>query len=284
MSLVRTFILTAFIVTLSGCVLAVAPTESPRSEPTQSTVPPAAYDHTRDMGLLWVKHAAEYRAIAEQVYRSAESDLPAYIADTSWSAMPGQKNAADLPPAVILDVDETVVSNVDFQLTFERPFANHKLDEWSSNYDSLAIPGVREFVNTARAQGVTVFFVTNRPCQSIEGNDDPCPQKGTTIDDIREVGIDVEPEFVMLSGERDDWDREKLTRRQLIAEDYRVIMLVGDDFGDFVPCARKKVVAPCTAPGTRDSRAEALATYDRYWGAGWYILPNPMHGSWTSVR
>ncbi len=161
MSLVRTFILTAFIVTLSGCVLAVAPTESPRSEPTQSTVPPAAYDHTRDMGLLWVKHAAEYRAIAEQVYRSAESDLPAYIADTSWSAMPGQKNAADLPPAVILDVDETVVSNVDFQLTFERPFANHKLDEWSSNYDSLAIPGVREFVNTARARGVTVFFVTN---------------------------------------------------------------------------------------------------------------------------
>ena len=57
-----------------------------------------------------------------------------------------------------------------------------------------------------------------------------------------------------------------------------------DDFGDFVPCARKKVVAPCTEPATRARRHEALDAYDAYWGNGWYILPNPMHGSWTSVR
>ncbi len=82
----------------------------------------------RDLGLQWVKHSAEYQAIARQVYRSAEAALPGYIDDTTWSAMPGQASAADLPPAVILDVDETVVSNVDFQLTFERPFANHKLN------------------------------------------------------------------------------------------------------------------------------------------------------------
>jgi acid phosphatase len=185
---------------------------------------------------------------------------------------------------VILDVDETVVSNVDFQLTFERPFANHKLDEWSSNYDSRPIAGVKDFVDAARAAGVTVFFVTNRPCEVIEGNDDPCPQKGTTVDDIREVGIDVEPEYVMLSGEQPDWDREKLVRRELIAKTHRVIMLIGDDFGDFVPCARKKVVVPCTGPATRASRSVDLEKYDEYWGAGWYILPNPMHGSWTSVR
>ena len=262
---------------VGACATAPAPE-------TEAATPPLTHDPKQDLGLLWVKYAAEYTAVAEQIYRSAMNDLPAFIADTSWSAMPSQTNAANLPPAVILDVDETVVNNVDFQLTYERPFANHKLDEWSSNYQSLAIPGVRNFVDAARAQGVAVFFVTNRPCQTIVGNDDPCPQKGTTIDDIREVGIDVEPEFVMLSGEQPGWDREKLTRRQLIAENYRVIMLIGDDLGDFVPCARKKVVAPCTAPGTRDSRAAALITYDKYWGAGWYILPNPMHGSWTSVR
>lgn len=264
-------------------VLAACATPPPPA-PAPETAPTPVYDHTRDMGLLWVKHAAEYRAIAEQVYRAAEAALPGYIADPSWSAMPGQSGAGNLPPAVILDVDETVVSNVDFQLTFERPFANHKLDEWSSNYDSLAIPGVKEFVDAARAQGVTVFFVTNRPCEVIKGVDDPCPQKGTTVDDIREVGIEVKPDYVMLSGERPDWDREKLVRRELIAESYRVIMLIGDDFGDFVSCARKKVVAPCQDSATRASRYEALKKYDAYWGAGWYILPNPMHGSWTSVR
>lgn len=260
---------------LGGCAATPAPAP---------TKPAASHDPQQDMGLAWVKHAAEYKAIAKQVYRVAEAALPDYINDKSWSAMPEQSGADALPPAIILDVDETVVSNVDFQLSFERPFANHKLDEWSSNYNSLPIPGVKDFVDAARAQGVTVFFVTNRPCESIAGNDDPCPQKTTTIDDIHEVGIAVEPNYVMLSGEQPGWDREKLVRRKVIAESYRVIMLIGDDYGDFVSCARKKVVAPCSIPATRASRTKALQTYDDYWGAGWYILPNPMHGSWTSVR
>ena len=252
MSPSRTLLAITALTILSACA------SSPPQQP--------AYDHTRDGGILWVKHAAEYHAITRQVYAKATSDLPAFVEDTSWSAMPEQSDAAHLPPAVILDVDETVVSNVDFQLTFERPFANHKLDTWSSGYDSRIISGVKEFVEAARAVGVTVFYVTNRPCEPIDGVDDPCPQKGTTIDDIREVGIEVSPEFVMLSGEQPGWDREKLVRR------------------NFVPCARAKVVAPCTAPGTRASRLEALDKYNDFWGNGWYILPNPMHGSWTSVR
>jgi len=280
MKIARTsFVLTALFV-LSACASLPATAPAPPAPVPAATV----YDHTRDMGLLWVKHAAEYQAITKQVYRMAEAALPGYVNDTSWSAMPGQSNAEHLPPAVILDVDETVVSNVDFQLTFERPFANHKLDEWSSNYDSLVIAGVKEFVAAARAAGVTVFFVTNRPCQRIAGNDDPCPQEGTTVDDIREVGIAAEREYVMLSGEQTDWDREKLVRRNVIARTHRVIMLIGDDFGDFVPCVRHKIVAPCSTRATRASRTADVEKYTKYWGAGWYILPNPMHGSWTSVR
>lgn len=277
MTLFRALTVIAAFFFLSAC----ATTTAPISAPT-----PESVGHTpeRDLGILWVKYSAEYRAIARQVYRSAEAALQGYIADTSWSALPGQTGAAALPPAVILDVDETVVSNVDFQLTFERPFANHKLDDWSSNYESLAVTGVRDFVAAARAKGVTVFFVTNRPCESISEGNNRCPQEATTIDDIREVGISVEPEYVMLSGEQAEWDREKLVRRELIAKTHRVIMLIGDDFADFVPCARKKVVPPCTAPATRASRADALIDYDQYWGAGWYILPNPMHGSWTTVQ
>ena len=248
------------------------------------TKAPAGHDPSRDLGLLWVKHAAEYQAIAAQVYRDATDDLPAYIDDKSWSAMPGYGGMSELPPAVILDVDETVVSNVDFQLIFERPYTNHKRNTWSSNHDSLVIPGVNRFVDAARDAGVTVFFITGRPCEPKDGIGDPCPQEQTTIDDLREVGIDVDPEHVMLSDERPDWDREKLVRRELIAKSHRVIMLIGDDLSDFVPCARKKVVTPCDAPATRASRAAALEEYADLWGAGWYILPNPMHGSWTSVR
>ena len=283
MSRMPVFIVALALSSLSACALSPAPTPPTPSAPV-SAATDHKHDHADDLGLQWVKRAAEYQAITKQVYRNAEAALPGYVRDKSWSAMPEQTGAESLPPAVILDVDETVVSNVDFQLTFERPFANYKLDKWSSNYDSLPIAGVKRFVEAARSQGVTVFFVTNRPCEIYEGNDDPCPQKTTTVDDIREVGIEVEPEYVMLSGEKPGWDREKLVRRKVIAETHRVIMLIGDDYGDFVPCVRKKVVAPCTISATRASREKALETYDKYWGAGWYVLPNPMHGSWTSVR
>lgn len=241
-----------------------------------------AHDPASDLGLLWVKHSAEYQALSRQAYQSATTALPGFIADKNWSALPDQTDAADLPPAVILDVDETVVSNVDFQLEFERPFANHKLDSWTRGTDATPITGVREFVAAARAQGVTVFFVTNRPCEPIAGNDDPCPQKGSTIDDIAEVGVVTDADHVMLSEEQ-GWTREKSTRRDLVASTHRVIMLFGDDLGDFLPCVRTSPKRPCTAAATKASRAAAVKAHAGYWGNGWYILPNPMHGSWTSA-
>ena len=241
-------------------------------------------EHADDLGLYWVKYAAEYQAISAQTYAQATRDLPRLIADTLWTALPDHPVDPALPPAVILDIDETVVSNVDFQLTFERPFANHKLDTWSANVDATPIRGVVEFVAAARAAGATVFFVTNRPCQPVEGVETFCPQKQTTIDDIRELGIDVEAKYVMLADEKPDWDREKLTRRQHVAKTHRVIMLVGDDLSDFIPCVRDEPAGPCSRVGTRSNRLDDIERYRHYWGNGWYILPNPMHGSWTSVE
>ena len=238
----------------------------------------------KDMGMLWVKHSADYKALTRQIYRNAEMALPRMIDDTSWTALPGQTGAEDLPTAVILDIDDTVVSNIDFQIQFERPFTNRKLEMWDREHIAKPVPGVIVFVKAARAAGVTVFYVTNRPCEKYPDEYEVCPQKQTVIGDLDELGIPAEPEFVSLALEQPDWTREKLVRRQLIGKDYRIIMLIGDDFGDFVPCARKKVVAPCTAAGTRASRAAALEEYAEYWGNGWYILPGPTHGSWTSVR
>jgi len=229
---------------------------------------PAVHSPKDDLGLLWVKHAAEYEAIVRQVYRSATDALPEYIEDTSWSALPNQEGAEALPTAVILDVDETVVSNVDFQLEFERPFDNWKLDEWARNTAATPIPGVREFVEAARDQGVTVFFVTNRPCQPRAGIDDPCPQKQTTIDGIAEVGLAT----------------DKSVRREFVAQTHRVIMLIGDDLSDFIPCMRTSPKLPCTDAATSADRRSGVADYAQYWGKGWYILPNPMHGSWTGVH
>lgn len=244
--------------------------------------PPAPHDHA-DLGILWVRNAAEWEALALQAYGAATEDLPRLLADTSFSALPDQTGAADLPPAIIVDVDETVVSNVLFQLSFEPPFANRKLDEWNEANPSLAVPGAPEFVDFALEQDVTVFYVTNRPCTPQEGIADPCPQEQITIDDLNESGMPADGEHVLMAGERSAWSREKKVRRDLIAKDYRVIMLVGDDLGDFLPCVRRRVVAPCTESATADDRRRRTREHASMWGNGWYVLPNPMHGSWTSV-
>jgi len=242
---------------------------------------PAAHSPENDLGLLWVNHAAEYAAITMQVYQSASRDLQGFIDDESWSAMPGHTGIAGLPPAVILDVDETVISNARFQLAFERPMKQWKLEKWNDEHESDPVPGVAQFVNAAQDAGVTVFFVTNRPCNLIEGDPDPCPQKTATVRDVRELGIATDAAHVLLDAEN-GWDRAKIARREYVAENYRVIMLFGDDLGDFAPCVRTKLYGPCTVPASKESRAQLVEDHKHLWGHGWYVLPGPTHGSWTS--
>jgi acid phosphatase len=235
-------------------------------------------------GILWVRDAAEFDAISMQAYRAASDDLPGFVADQSWTAMPGQEDYEQLPPAIILDVDETLVSNVGFQETLEPPFRNSKLNDWNVENTATPIPGAVDFVRLARDHGVELFFVTNRPCESRHGVVDPCPQEAVTVQDLNESGIAADSEHVMLANEMQHWDREKVIRRNLISQDYRVIMLIGDDLSDFIPCVRKKIHAPCADSATIASRQTRMEHYRNYWGAGWYVLPNPMHGSWTTVE
>ena len=236
-----------------------------------------------DAAILWVANAAEYHAASMQVYAQATRDLPRLIADESFSALPGHDGASGKPPAIILDVDETVTSGIGMELTM-LPFTGLRQYEWSINHKAVPIRGVTQFVNTAKHLGVDVFFVTNRPCELVGGNNDTCPQKQSTIDDVVEIGIDTDADHVLLADEIPEWNREKQSRREYIADTHRIIMLIGDDYGDFIACTRAKPVTPCTTAATISSRAEALDTYKEYWGNGWYILPNPMYGSWTSVK
>jgi len=246
-----------------------APTPEPEAQP--------------DIGILWATHSAEYQAISVQTYAQARRDLSRLLADKSFSAVPGQINVENKPPAIILDVDETVVSNVGFQASLKGDYTSLKHYLWSKNTTSIPVRGAAETIAAAREAGVEVFFLTNRPCEIVEGEDSPCPQLQSTIGDIREIGVDTDANHVLLAYQQPGWSKEKSIRREHIAKTHRVIMLFGDDYGDFVTCTRAKPLTPCKEPATRASRAAALDTYADYWGNGWYILPNPMHGSWTSA-
>ncbi len=61
------------------------------------------------------------------------------------------------------------------------------------------------------------------------------------------VSIETDAAHVMLSEEQ-GWTREKSTRREYVARTHRVIMLIGDDLADFIPCVRSSPKAPCAMP------------------------------------
>ena len=235
-----------------------------------------------DAATRWTDHAAEYRAVSRQIYRTASKSLPALIDDVSWTAIPYQTGADDLPPAIIMDIDQTLVNGVDFQLGHVPPFTARKFDDWNASHIATPVPGAPEFVQLARDSGVEVFFLTNRFCNSTA--EATCIEKPITVEDLNEAGIPAVSDNVSLAGERPDWGSEKKVRRDYIAQYYRVIMLFGDDLGDFIPCVRSTPSAPCTTAGTIANRLTLTTEHDAYWGSGWYILPNPMYGSWTSVR
>lgn len=232
-------------------------------------------------GIAWVGSAAEYDALTLQTYQNASRVLDALILDKSATALPAQTGMAELPPAIILDVDETTVSNVNFQIHIDGSFSHEAFDYWQLNNPARRIMGAPEFIQAARDKGVTVFFITNRPCQERDFAPGPCPQEAITLQDLAEAGIETDAEHLMLVGEQAEWNREKRLRQQLVGKDYRVIMLFGDDLGDFLPCIRAKPIAPCPA-ATTEYRKQMTLEYSDYWGLRWHILPNPMHGSWTS--
>lgn len=235
-----------------------------------------------DSGIAWVRDSAEYQAVSMQAFRAATIALPGYIANKNWSALPEQHNAGSLPAAIILDVDETSLTNPVFQAEFKRPFSDEKLDQWSIDHHATAVPGAVEFLDLAASRRVKIFFVTNRPCVSKPDIADPCPQKKSVVDDLVEAGLPADTSNVFLSGERSNWDSEKQSRRNFIAQSHRVIMLFGDDLSDFIPCVRSSPAGHCARPATAASRQTLLQSHAEMWGAGWYVLPNPMHGSWTS--
>ena len=102
--------------------------------------------------------------------------------------MPGHEDVAGKPPAVIFDVDETVVSNAAYQKTLATaPYTPFRHFDWMRNNAAVPVRGAVAMVAAARAAGVAVFFVTNRACETFDGVEGDCPYEQVTIDDLAEI-------------------------------------------------------------------------------------------------
>jgi len=225
---------------------------------------------------LWMQRAPEYRASAQQAYRLAAEKL---AGPATRSAAVEQKDVppevlARMPTAVVMDLDETVLDNTVYQARLLRDGAIYEPGSWSAWVmagDADAVPGAREYIAAARKLGHTVFFLSNRDCtQPAATPTDPCPAKTATMKNLVTLGIDTapDPDHLLLRRERPEWNTSaKAARRALIASKYRIVALVGDDLGDFID--------PKTFAGDRER-------LEPHFGVDWFVLPNPIYGSWTA--
>jgi len=225
--------------------------------------------HEKLMPTLWVQTSVEWPASTLQAYRAARSSLDRALKDRNWTAATEQtKPFAKLPPAIILDIDETVLDNSPGQARQVRAktgFVPADWDQWVSEAAAREIPGAAEFCRYAASKKVAVFYVSNRDAKSEEATRRNLKQAGFPLSE----GADT----VLLRGEKPEWTSEKTTRRKSVAERYRVLLLVGDDFGDFLSGIRTTV----------EKRREMAAPHAERWGRDWIMIPNPGYGSWESA-
>jgi acid phosphatase len=234
---------------------------------------------------LWVRNSSEFRAASETIYRAARGALAQGLADPQWTAEPSQTgDLSALPPAIVMDIDETVLDNSEPQAdmllegTCLDEFAQ-AWDAWIAKRSAPAVPGATEFIRAAResrdgaGRAPRVFFITNRECASRAGRGVPCPQEDDTQANLEALGLGSPTlaDDLMLKGERPEWENEKLSRRQAVARTHRIVLNVGDDLADFLPDVRRAGVA---------DRDRARCDYSGYWGRRWFLVPNPMYGSW----
>jgi acid phosphatase len=224
--------------------------------------------HEQLNAVLWVQTSAEYEFACRQSFQLAMQMLDAGMDDPQWTAAMEQRAGYEgLPPAVIVDVDETVLDNSPFEarLVLESAEFNQALwDEWVSEADAGAVPGSQEFIWYAFERGVAVFFVTNRKSH----NESP------TLRNLRKrFGLGISAENVLTRDEEPQWTSDKSSRRAYVAETHRILLIIGDDFNDFAYLGK---VPPRV-------RVTSGREYSAYWGTRWILLPNPMYGSWEQA-
>ena len=220
------------------------------------------------LSVLYAQSSAEYEASNIQTYINAKSALNRALNDLSWTAAIEQKkNFENKPPAIILDIDETVLNNIPFQARSIINGQSYPIGwlEWMLEESSDAVAGVSDFLEYAQSKGVKIFYVTNRIAVAEDATRNNIKKLGLPLDSDRDV---------LLMKDENGWTSDKVSRRELIAKDYRILLLVGDQLGDFLPLDETTLEL--------DSRKNLADTYKHMWGSKWFMITNPMYGRWEA--
>ena len=229
---------------------------------------PAASDLLN--AVLWMQRSVEYKASALTAFALARIRLDQALADRDWTAAPKEQTGAyqALPPAIVLDVDESILDNSGYQAWMTLKGTTFDSKTWNAYVNTVtsqAIAGAVEFARYADSKGVKVFYVSNRTA-----DEEPATRKN-----LEKFGFPMggSVDTMLMTRKQPDWGSAKGTRRAFIAKSYRILINVGDNFGDFVDEYR----------GSEAERLKIMEDNKARWGREWIMIANPSYGSFESA-
>jgi 5'-nucleotidase (lipoprotein e(P4) family) len=206
--------------------------------------------------IQWVQRSAEYSALALQAYRVATAHVE--------TAAKGRTAGTW---AVVLDADDTIINNTEYQARLVRRGVRHSEDlftEWARERASTAVPGARTFLTRVRELGGRIAIVTNRIMVQCPDTEAVFKTLGMMYDVMlcRPDGAssDKNPRFDAVAAGQTAAGRQPLD----------VVAFVGDNIHDF-------------PGGSQALRAQPDTAFSAF-GVRYFILPNPMYGSWEQPR
>jgi hypothetical protein len=143
--------------------------------------------------------------------------------------------------AVVLDIDETSLSNWTEIEQADFAYLPDVWNRWVEQGSAPAIPGTLRFYREAEKLGVAVFFITGRPES----------QRAATEKNLRGQGY-TQWAGLMMKGPQDT-DRhievfKAAARRKIVEAGYRIAVNMGDQMSDLSGSPRAKVSVKLTDP------------------------------------
>lgn len=127
--------------------------------------------------------------------------------------------------AVILDVDETMLSNYEHLLDSDFGYVANDFTAWVQTAKAPAIPGTLRLYNESQRLGISIFIITGRPES----------QRAVTEQDLREHGYDGWQQLAMrpdVHGVETIGHFKATVRGQIAAKGYTLALSVGDQWSD----------------------------------------------------
>ncbi len=198
----------------------------------------------------WVRESKEYVALCNQVYTNAIDKLKDTISPNNYSL-----NIINNNYAVVMDLDETVLDNSDYQVELynkNEQYNPDSWDEWVVKEDAKLVPGAYDYISFLRNHNIQIIFISNRMHKRLQ----------ETKNNMLELGVYSDNDIYLLRLDRAD---KKTIRRAEIFnstgrmkgfKQFEIIQYLGDAIGDF-----------------------EVDNLDRF-GLDQFVFPNPMYGKW----